>query len=238
MKPEATAIDPQPMVPSTHTGEDTAECPEGSETAPEGEVDKHNKENEGVILESLSEEEIVEKETEAKKYKEEGNALYKEGDQSAALEFYSKAIDAVGGIQGKPEYAPFWGNRAQCYLVLGDLDECIADCNESLLLDDKYAKVRLRRAVCYEKKDMLDEALLDYKVLKEMSNGKETRDLNLKIERLEKSIKERNEKLQAEMLGKLKDLGNSVLGKFGMSMDNFKVQKDESTGSYSVNFQR
>ena len=36
--------------------------------------------------------------------------------------------------------------------------------------------------------------------------------------------------------GKLKDLGNSVLGKFGMSLDNFKATKDPSTGAYSINF--
>ena len=38
--------------------------------------------------------------------------------------------------------------------------------------------------------------------------------------------------------GKLKDLGNTVLGKFGMSLDNFKAVKDPNTGSYSINFQQ
>ena len=43
---------------------------------------------------------------------------------------------------------------------------------------------------------------------------------------------------QEEMLGKLKDLGNTLLGKFGMSLDNFKAVKDPQTGSYSISFQR
>ena len=43
---------------------------------------------------------------------------------------------------------------------------------------------------------------------------------------------------QDEMLGKLKELGNSLLGKFGMSLDNFKAVKDPATGSYSISFQR
>jgi hypothetical protein len=38
--------------------------------------------------------------------------------------------------------------------------------------------------------------------------------------------------------GKLKELGNTVLGKFGMSIDNFQAVKDPATGSYSINFQQ
>jgi hypothetical protein len=98
------------------------------------------------------------------------------------------------------------------------------------------------------------------------------------VERLRKSVEERNEKLkvrawggmdsgradrtgtsigtslhqsrtvisayscrvrsQEEMLGKLKDLGNTILGNFGLSLDNFKAVKDPQTGSYSISFQR
>lgn len=41
-----------------------------------------------------------------------------------------------------------------------------------------------------------------------------------------------------DVAGKLKELGNTVLGKFGMSLDNFKTEKDPNTGSYSVNFKQ
>lgn len=36
--------------------------------------------------------------------------------------------------------------------------------------------------------------------------------------------------------GKLKDLGNNILGKFGMSLDNFKAEQDPATGGYSIKF--
>jgi hypothetical protein len=42
--------------------------------------------------------------------------------------------------------------------------------------------------------------------------------------------------LQEETMSKLKDLGNSLLGNFGLSLDNFKAVQDPNTGSYSISF--
>ncbi|GLT69316.1 hypothetical protein SLA2020_414750 [Shorea laevis] len=58
------------------------------------------------------------------------------------------------------------------------------------------------------------------------------------IRRLQPLAEEKREKMKEEMMGKLKEMGNSVLGRFGMSVDNFKAVKDPNTGSYSISFQR
>lgn len=58
------------------------------------------------------------------------------------------------------------------------------------------------------------------------------------VAKWEPVVKERQEKMKEEVLGKLKDLGNSVLGRFGMSLDNFKMDQDPESGGYSIRFQQ
>ena len=106
----------------------------------------------------------------------------------------------------------------------------------------------------------------DYKKVMELEPG--NRAARAKIPGLERVCQERMEKLKEETLGKkeravvcgigsaphiaplmqptpppphtgkLKDLGNSMLSNFGLSLDNFKMQQDPNTGSYSISFQR
>ena len=54
---------------------------------------------------------------------------------------------------------------------------------------------------------------------------------------LPERIRLQQEKEKDEMLGKLKELGNGLLGKFGLSTDMFKFDQQEG-GGYNMRFER
>merc|ERR1712048_1325185 len=98
-------------------------------------------------------------------------------------------------------------------------------------LDGEYVKAYLRRSLAYESKEKWHDSLEDLKKAIELEPSLRSREYKRQAI-LEKRAQEQFEKDKDEMMGKLKDLGNSVLGKFGMSMDNFKMEQDPNTGSY------
>ena len=115
-------------------------------------------------------------------------------------------------------------------------DEAIEYCDKALAINDSHSKALIRRAQLYRKTDKLDESVADYNRFVELNpNDKSILPI---IQELKCQIDERNEKLKAEMLTKLKDLGNVVLKPFGLSTDNFKLVKNPETGGYSVDFQK
>lgn len=91
-----------------------------------------------------------------------------------------------------------------------------------------------RRAKLYEMEDKLDEALEDYKRVYELDPGQP--DAREAMVRLPPMINERNERLKNEMVGKLKDLGDMFLKPFGLSTNNFRMEQNPETGSYSINY--
>ncbi|KAM7373786.1 hypothetical protein PAMP_006495 [Pampus punctatissimus] len=208
------------------------------------ESDSEMKEGEGQEVEfddeylREAEKELTEEEKESRRQqslalKEKGNSQFKAGGWLEAERSYTESL-VLCPVCFSRERAVLYSNRAAARLHMDLKDQAISDCSRALELNPDYVRALLRRAELYEQTNKLDEALEDYqKVLDRDPNHTSARQACM---RLPQQIQERNEKLKEEMMNKLKDLGNMILRPFGLSTDNFQVNQDSDTGSYSVNF--
>jgi len=171
---------------------------------------------------------------EARAFKARGNTHFKAGEYDPAIECYTQAIELAPPEEA--ERAVFLANRAACFAKINEQEAVIDDCTEALELQPDYVKALMRRALAREALERSEEALEDAKRAAEVDPG--SKEAVAAVVRLEKASAAKLEAQKEEMLGKLKDLGNTVLGKFGMSLDNFKADKDPNTGSYNISFQR
>ncbi|CAH1420109.1 unnamed protein product [Lactuca virosa] len=169
--------------------------------------------------------------------KVEGNKLFGDGLYEEALLKYDYAIQLAPEISSLSEIRSIChNNRATCFFKLGKYEESIKECTKALELNPNYMKALLRKAEAHEKLENYEDAIAGMKKILELDPS--NKQAKRTIIRLEPLAVEKREKMKEEMLGKLKDMGNTILGKFGMSVDNFKAVKDPNTGSYSISFQR
>ena len=174
---------------------------------------------------------------EAREAKARGNTHFKAGEYDAAIECYTMAIDStVNYAEADDDLAIFYANRAACFAKIGEHDAVVDDCTAALERKADYTKALLRRAAAREALKFPTEALEDAKRAAELEP--DSKEATAAVQRLEKASAADLEAKKEEMLGQLKDLGNNVLGRFGMSLDNFKAQKDPATGSYNISFQQ
>lgn len=178
------------------------------------------------------------------KVKENNNKEEEEEDELAPKEFvppphpYGKYLSV------------YYSNRAACLIHMHKYSGALEDCNLAIMVQPTYVKAFIRRMTCHEKTDKVDLALTDAKKAQEFFNqqngtsnigctpkvSRERLQIQNHVRRLQKLDDARMEQLKEETMGKLKDLGNSILGNFGMSLDNFQAQKDPKTGSYSISY--
>lgn len=137
------------------------------------------------------------------------------------------------------EFVTLLSNRAACELAERQYEAVETDCNKALAYNPMHAKALWRRADAREALSKPREALEDLRALAKADAELGRSDSVMRgIARLEPLAKRQQEAEMAEMLGKLKSLGNSLLGRFGLSTDNFKIDKDPRTGSYSIRFEQ
>ena len=160
--------------------------------------------------------------------------FFKAGDLAAALECYTEAIELCPSYV--EERAVFFANRAVVHRKFGSAADVEADCTAALALQPNHVKALLRRAQAREELEKMQEALDDMKKVVEIDPS--VAEARRAVPRLQVAAEKKAEELKEQMMGQLKELGNSLLGKFGMSLDNFKAEKDPSTGSYNISFGR
>jgi tetratricopeptide (TPR) repeat protein len=165
--------------------------------------------------------------------KERGNKHFSKGEYEQALDSYAEALLTVPD-EDVPGRLVYHSNKAAAHYMLHQWEDVVYECSQCLALDPDYVKALVRRGKAHEKQDRLSEAVEDYKRAVELDPRE--RELARRLPELEKEVAARFEKQKDEMLDKLKGFGNTILGKFGMSLDQFKAVKDPNTGSYSISF--
>ncbi|XP_022946519.1 tetratricopeptide repeat protein 1 [Cucurbita moschata] len=232
-------------VPSTSSA--SKEPSDGYETASDGELGDSGDENQQhpeqhpeheEQIAALSEDEIKEKAlAEANNAKLAGNKLFGEGKYEEAIVEYDRALNIAPDMPSAAELRSIChANRGVCFLKLEKYDETIKACSKAIEINPAYVKALSRRGEAHENLEHFEEAIHDMKKILELDSSNDQ--AKKAIRRLEPLAEQKREKMKEEMIGKLKDMGNSLLGRFGMSVDNFKAVKDPNTGSYSISFQQ
>ncbi|KAL5713780.1 hypothetical protein ACHQM5_015827 [Ranunculus cassubicifolius] len=163
--------------------------------------------------------------------KSQGNQLFLAAQFEDALSKYELALYFAPEMPSSLELRSIChSNRAVCFSKQGKYEEAIKESTKALELNPKNLKALVRRGEAHEKLKHFDDSIADFKKILELdpSNGEARKN----IRRLEPLAAEKQEKMKEEMIGKLKDMGNSLLGRFGMNLDSFV--KDPNTGAYSM----
>ena len=176
---------------------------------------------------------ISEESDELTELKQLGNDAFGKREFQSAADSYSRGIEVAVACANDEMRSVLLYNRACSFYHLGKFAECVADCNEALSLNPKYSKALYRRALANEQLGEFAESVTDLEALCEIDPTQKA--INRGV--IARTVKKRDDKAEKDkeaMMASLKDLGNSLLGNFGMSLNDFKFEKDPSTGSYSV----
>ncbi|KAH4230940.1 hypothetical protein HBH64_208830 [Parastagonospora nodorum] len=175
-----------------------------------------------------------------------------------AVESATQALEALGRLDPPPakdsadkaEGNPSSGGGGVGGGVVGEIDDSTEVVLDALArtghsINDVHklrTKALLRRAKARHEVGgwaSLQGSLEDYQALAKPPNQLSSLDMKAVIAALRKLPTELDEAKtaeMAEMMGKLKQLGNGILKPFGLSTENFQFTKDESSGGYSMNF--
>jgi len=204
--------------------------------AQDNKKDSDNEDEEEEKEEKIELNEEQKKDIEEKIINERKNAgdLYKNKEYIQALNIYSLLIKDAKRADLKEQCCILNCNKGICFNKLNDYDKALESFKEALRYNKDYSKALCNKMLLLNKKEEYLEAYEDFKRLK-------TLDYNLweNYRNMENGLAYQAEiqkkKMTNEMLGKLKDMGNTILGKFGLSLNNFQMTPN-GQGGYSIQY--
>ena len=182
----------------------------------------------------LSEEQ--KKDIEEKIINERKNAgdLYKNKEYVQALNIYSLLLNDAKRADLKQQCCILNCNKGICFNKLFEFDKALDSFREALKYNKDYSKALCNKMLLLNKKEEYLEAYEDFKRLKTLDYNLWENYRNMENE-LAYKAEIQKKKMTDEMLGKLKDVGNTILGKFGLSLNNFQMTPN-GQGGYSIQY--
>ena len=194
-------------------------------------VAENEEEEPEVQLTEEEKEEINKKIIDSRK---EAGELYKAQKYIEALNMYSLLLKDAKRAKLNEQLVILYCNQGICFNKLNDKDKALESFSSALKLNDKYAKALANRMLLYNAKGDYIEAYDDFKRLKEIDQKLFSNYAHMEGDLCAKAEVKKKE-MTDEMLGKLKEMGNSILGNFGISLDNFKMMPN-GQGGYSIQY--
>ncbi|CAI6246988.1 unnamed protein product [Periconia digitata] len=164
-----------------------------------------------------------------------------------AVKLASQALEALDRVDPPSIMSAGKGNQSE---VVEEVDEATdarmaALARSGRTINDIHrlrTKALLRRAKARREVgdwSSLQGSLEDYQTLQTSPSQLSSLDqktVQIALGELPRRVDDAKNAEVAEMMGKLKQLGNGILKPFGLSTDNFQFTKDEKSGGYSMNF--
>ena len=194
-------------------------------------VAENEEEEPEVQLTEEEKEEINKKIIDSRK---EAGELYKAQKYIEALNMYSLLLKDAKRAKLNEQLVILYCNQGICFNKLNDKDKALESFSSALKFNDKYGKALANRMLLYNAKGDYIEAYDDFKRLKEIDQKLFSNYAHMEGDLCAKAEVKKKE-MTDEMLGKLKEMGNSILGNFGISLDNFKMIPN-GQGGYSIQY--
>ncbi len=153
--------------------------------------------------------------------KEEGNNAFKQGDNAAAVQYFTEALDIAGENAARDGPAQgfkaiLYSNRATANSKNGDHAAAIADCDAALQLDSGYVKALRTRARALLASEKYEDAVRDFKKALEeasVSGGREAEQLQRELRSAEIDLKRSKKKDYYKILNVAKDASDGEIKK-------------------------